>query len=255
MGQSSCGCTRQSPTCERGKKLFATAAQAFQVLVDGTATIASDERWVAYTLAYLAYLDHLRGWWEGDLKVQRTMETWMISIRCCGRWIFHFGMQDESLVREWLHVRGYQHFVGKGEHAKDRLSGYYRKGDVRVDSLVVEGNMPPLLSAEHINSTGVSGEHPERLAAQEITPGIPSQTDLKTQVAMYIALLVARIPHSPTVVERLFVQRRAANLLRAQGIQVGPRDEQTLQELIAEAVHQKERMNRSPVRNTQALEE
>jgi hypothetical protein len=249
MALSSCGCTRQSPTCERGKKLFAAAAQAFQALGDGTATIAGDELWAAYTLAHLAYIDHLRGWWEGDIKIQRGMDAWMISIRLCGRWIFHFGTQDESLVREWLQVRGYQQFVGKGEHAKDRLSGYYRKG------AAVEGNMSPLLSSEQMNNTSVPDKHMGQFAEQEFTLGIPSQTDLKTQVAIYIALLVARIPHALTVVEGLFVQRRAANLLRAREIQVGPQDEWTLRELIDEAVQQKERMNDISKRNTQELQE
>src|SRR6266496_6697329 len=113
MVQISCGCTQQNPgpTCERGRELFAAASQAFQDLVTGTAALAGDERRAVYTLAHLAYIDHLRGWWEGDVKVQRRMGIWMIYIRLCGRWIFHFGAKDNTLLKEWLHMRGYQQYV------------------------------------------------------------------------------------------------------------------------------------------------
>jgi hypothetical protein len=238
MRQIACGCTEQGPSsnCERGRRLFGNAVQVLQDLVNGRVTVAGDEQWAMYTLLHQAYIDHLRGWWEGDVKVQRDMEMWMISIRSCGRWIFHFGAQDE-LVREWLQVQGYQQFVGMGAEAKDSLSGYYRRGDVCI---LTKGNIPPLLSPEY---TG-------KPTTQEVTTRVPSQIDLKTQVAISITLLVARIPHSPTGVERLLVQRRAANLLRTHGIQVGSQDERVLQELIEEAIRQKERMNEIPVPNS-----
>ena len=251
---AACGCTDQGPseTCERGKKLFAAAVQAFQALINGTTTIAGDERWAAYTLAHLAYRDHLRGWWEGDVKVQRGVEGWMISIRFSGRWIGHFDTRDENQVREWLQVQGYQQFVGMGEGTKDHLSGYYRKGDTR---LVIEGNMPPHLSSEQVSGMGMSGDQMGKPTAQAIPSSVPSPSvDRKTQVTVLITLLIARIPKTPTVVERLLVQRRAANLLRAHGIQVGPQDERVIQELIEEAVQQKERMNGMPMRNSQALQ-
>ena len=82
-----------------------------------------------------------------------------------------------------------------------------------------------------------------------------SSVDLKTQVTILVALQIARIPNTPTVVERLFVQRRAVNLLRTHGIQVGSQDERVIQELIEEAVQQKEQMNGGLMRNTQALQE
>ncbi len=242
MVQIACGCTKQGPgeLCERGKKLFAAATQAFQALINGTTTIAGGERWTAYTLAHLAYSDHLRGWWEGDVKVQRGMEGWILSIRICGRWIGHFGTQDEKLVREWLEVQGYQQLVGMGEEAKDRLSGYYRKSDART---VVEGNVPSPLSSEQAGTMGISSEHMGKFAEQAITSDASSSSaDLKTQVTVLITLLIARIPNTPTVVAQLFVQRRAANLLRSHGIQVGLQDEQVIQELIKEAVQQKERI-------------
>lgn len=241
MAQISCGCTKQGPslTCERGKNLFAAVSQAFQSLAEGMPALALEEGWAAYTLAYLAYSDHLRGWWEGDVKVQREMGAWMISLRFRGRWIFHFGTQDASLVREWLQVRGYQQFVGKGhdESTKDRLSGYYRKSEIHVG---VEGK--PLLLSPEYDGTSISGEPTGRLAAQETTASTASLIDLRTRVTVLIALLVAHIPNTPTVVERLFVQRRAANLLRTHGIQVGTQDERMIQELIEEAVRQKEQM-------------
>jgi hypothetical protein len=252
MVQISCGCKREHPgsTCERGKQLFAAVDRAAQVLIDRTAT---DEQWAIYTCAYLAYIDHLRGWQEGDVKVQRRMDAWMLSIRFCGRWMLHFATQDEDLVREWLALRGYQQFVGKGQYATDRLSGYYRKTEMGV---VVQEQMSLLRLPEPIDEADLSVFHTGRLTERKITPDITSSpdVDLKTLVTVYIALLVAHIPHSLTVVDRLFVQRRAANLLRVHGVQIGPRDERMLQTLIDEAVRQKEQMSPS-TRNTQTLEE
>jgi hypothetical protein len=241
---AACGCTKQGPgeTCERGKKLFGAAAQAYQAMIAGTTAIAGEEWWAEYTLAHLAYSDHLLGWCDRDVKVQRGMVAWMVFIRFCGRWVMHFGSQEEDLVREWLQIQGYQQFVGMGKKAKNRLSGYYRKGDAHV---VFEGNVP-------LQIGGIPSGRTEKLAEQ---PVAASSVDLKAQVTVLVALLVARIPNTPTVVERLFVQRRAAALLRTHGIQVGPPDERVIQELIEEAVQQKERMNGMPMRNTQVLQE
>lgn len=255
MVQISCGCTSQHPgsMCGQGKKLFATANQALQALVNEKAAIAGNERWVLYTLAHLAYSDHLRGWCEGDVKVQRGMQGWIIFTRFCGRWISHFGTQDENLVYDWLQVQGYQQFVGMGEGAKDHLSGYYRKNAART---VVGRNLSSFLSSEQADDIGVSSERPKKFAEQAIASDVSSPSvDLKTQVIILITLLIARIPNTPTAVEQLLVQRRAANLLRAHGIQIGLQDERAIQKLIKEVVQRKERMNGVPLRNTQALQE
>jgi hypothetical protein len=252
MAQISCGCTPSHPgsTCERGKHLFAALDRAAHVLLNGAAT---DEQWTAYTLAHLAYIDHLRGWWEDDVKVQRSLAVWMLFIRFCGRWILHFATQDEDLVGEWLSLRGYRQLAGKGQHATDRLSGYYRRTGPRI--AIQEQELLSRLSGP-LDRRSVSGEVTGKLTELEATPALLSSpnVDLKTQVTVYIALLVARIPHALTIVDHLFVQRRAANLLRTHGVQVGPRDERILRALIDEAVRQKEQMS-SSMRNEQAREE
>ncbi|GCE15079.1 hypothetical protein [Tengunoibacter tsumagoiensis] len=241
MAQTACGCTQQrpSPTCEPGKKLFIRAVEVLPGKDGRTSTPEDDERWEVYTHAYLAYHDHVRGWSEGDVKVQRGMGEWMISLRSYGRWIFHFGTQDASFIYEWLQVKGYQQFVGQGEQARDRLSGFYRKH-----------TKPSLLLREPIAR---GGEQPAKLAEQERAPGVSSHIDLKTLVTILIALLVAHIAHTPTVVERLLVQRRAANLLRVHGIHVGLSDEQVIQELIEEVVRQNERIRGAPLHHPQEL--
>jgi hypothetical protein len=122
---------------------------------------------------------------------------------------------------------------------KDCLSGYYRKDNEHV---LVE-QTPPFLSEEDSGGLDRGGKHTGGLAKHEGISAPPSRVDLKTQMAISIALLVARIPHSPTLVEQLLVQRRAANLLRTHGMQIGPQDEQTLRDLIEESVQQKESLS------------
>ncbi len=256
MAQISCGCTpqRADATCERGSKLFAAAAShAFQDLIRETATTAYEKR-QAYTLAHLAYIDHLHGWWEGDRKVLRRMDAWIVYVRLSGRWMFHFETKDDTLLKEWLRVKGYQQFVkGGGTQAHDHLSGYYRK----IDGSITEDILPPPLSLEPMSSPGVSNDHSERLVGRELPSPLPfsSPIDLKIRVTVFIALLVACIPHAPTLLDRLHIQQCATHLLRTYGIPIGPQDDQTLRALIDEAIQQHEEMKASSRRNTQALEE
>lgn len=247
----SCGCTRQGPgsVCERGKKLFTVATRIFQDLVEGRSVDASDEWWATYTFALLAYIDHLRGWWAGDVKVQRRMGLWMLFVRSHGQWIFHFGTEDESLVREWLAVREYQQFAGRGPN--DSLSGYYRKGDVRTNG--EESMMSPSFSREQSSGVVVSRDHAEKLETPDLLSS--SLLDLQTQMAIYIAMLIAHIPHIPTTMERLLVRQRAASVLQARGIQLGPPDEQLLQAIFEEAIRQQAQIRTPSARNTRVLQE
>ncbi len=255
MAQISCGCTpqRADATCERGSKLFAAASHAFQDIIRETATTAYEKR-QAYTLAHLAYIDHLHGWWEGDRKVLRRMDTWIVYVRLSGRWMFHFETKDDTLLKEWLRVKGYQQFVkGGGKQAQDHLSGYYRK----IEGAIAEDTLPLSLSPEQMSDPGISSEYSERLVGLEVPSPLPfsSHIDLKTRVTVFITLLVARIPHSFTLVDRLHIQQRATHLLRTYGIPIGPRDDQALRALIDEAIQQNEEMKASSRRNTQALQE
>lgn len=246
-----CGCNRQGPgpACERGRKLFIAVTQTLQALVEGTAARAGDERWAAYTYALFAYIDHLRGWWEGDVKVQRSMGTWLLFVRSHGRWVFHLGTEDESLMREWLAVRGYQQFVERG--INNPLSGYYRKGDEHASA--ERQVMTPLPSGASLG--GIVGQESGagRLEVPALLPSSPLA--LQTQVAVSIALLIAHIPHRPTTMERLLVQQRAASVLQSCGIQPGPPDEQVLQAIIEEAIRQQEQMRTGSRRNTRVLQQ
>ena len=135
-------------------------------------------------------------------------------------------------MREWLAVRGYRQFAGRGPN--DSLSGCYRKGDVRTSAVV-------------------SHDHAEKLETPDLLSS--SLLDLQTQMAIYIALLIAHIPHLPTIMERLLVRQRAASVLQARGIQLGPSDEQLLQAIIEEAIRQQERIRTPSARNTRVLQE
>jgi hypothetical protein len=246
-----CGCTRNSPgrACERGRKLFTAVTQTLQSLIEGTAASADDERWAAYAFALFAYIDHLRGWWDGDIKVQRRIGVCMLFVRSHGQWVFLFGAEDESLIHEWLAVRGYWQFVGRGMN--DPISGYYRKSDARTG--VAEQKIPSPLASEQQSSVVIFRDEAGRLEAPDLLPSSP--LDLQTRVAVYIALLIACIPRTPTTMERLQIQRKAVRVLQSRGIQPGPPDEQVLQAMIEEAVRQQEQMRTGSRRNTQALQE
>ena len=249
MAQISCGCTPQQAdaTCERGSKLFAAASQAFHDLSKGTAQLM-DARRQAYMLAHQAYLDHLHGWREGDRKVLRRRDTWIVYVRLSGEWIFHFEAPDDTLLQEWLTLKGYRQFVkGGGKHAHDQLAGYYRTFG--------EG-AHPLSPFEQTSGPGASPSSSESLAGLD-TPASPpfsSSVDLKTRVAISLALHVARIPHAPTLLDRLHLQQHATKLLLAHGIPIGPRDGQTLRALIDEAIQQNEEMKAASRQQTQEYE-
>jgi hypothetical protein len=249
MAQISCGCTPQQAdaTCERGSKLFAAASQAFHDLSKGTAPLTNARRQTS-TLAHRAYLDHLRGWQEGDRKVLRRRDTWMVYVRLSGEWVFHFETSNDTRLQEWLALKGYQQFVkGGGKQAQDQLAGYYRTIAVSTHSL------PPL---ELVDSPGTSPSSSESLAGLDMPASapFPSSVDLKTRIAVSLALHVARIPHTPTLLDRLHLQQHATKLLLAHGIPIGPRDGQTLRALIDEAIQQNEEMKATSKQQAQEFE-
>jgi len=145
MTSVSCGCTTQGPgrECTDGGKLYAAASRAFQDLFNGK-TITDDERWIIYSLSRLAYIDHLNGWKDGDVKIQRRAGFGMVFTRFCGQWIFQFGTKNDVLLVDWLRNRGYQLLVQvKNTRPRDQLLGYYRmyrKNDPKTS----EGKMFPV---------------------------------------------------------------------------------------------------------------
>lgn len=225
-----CGCTQEAPEseCEMGKALFADASQAFQNLFDAMTIAARDECWTLYALARLAYKDHLNGWEKADIKVQKRTGFWMVHARSCGQWIFLFGTKDVMVLIVWLRERGYQQYVHiKSNQAQGHLLGYYRKKAFKGEYTIEEKT-----SSEN-TSLPAEDEAIEQKAASH------SLFDLKTRVAIRIALLVAQLPSTLTLVDRLLVQQRAASLLRVYGVQVEAGDERVLRELLDEAVQQK----------------
>ena len=85
------------------------------------------------------------------------------------------------------------------------------------------------------------------------SPPFSSSIDLKTRIAVSLALHVARILHPPTLLDRLYLQQHTTKLLLAHGIPIGPRDGQTLRALIDETIQQNEEMKAVSRQNTQEL--
>lgn len=249
MAQISCGCTPQQAdaTCERGSKLFAVASHAFHDLSKGTAPLTNARR-QTYTLAHRAYLDHLRGWREGDRKVLRRRDTWIVYVRLSGEWVFHFETSNDTLLQEWLAMKGYQQFVkGGGKQTQDQLAGYYR---------TTGESTHPLAPFKQTSSHGALPSSSESLAGLDMLAPAPfsSSVDLKTRIAVSLALYVTRIPHTPALLDRLHLQQHATKLLLAHRIPIGPRDGQTLRALIDEAIQQNEEMKAVSRQQTQEFE-
>jgi hypothetical protein len=81
-----------------------------------------------------------------------------------------------------------------------------------------------------------------------------SSVDLKTRITVSLTLHVARISHTPTLLDRLHLQQHATKLLLTHGIPIGPRDGQTLRALIDEAIQQNEEMKAASRQQTQEFE-
>ena len=257
MTHNSCGCTREKPGpgCEEGERLYATAMQAFQHVVNGPPMAANGERRAVYLLAYYAYTDHCKGWQEGDVKVQRKQGFWIIAARFCGQWVLQFGTQDTALLEDWLSLRGYEQFVQvHNAQSTDHFLGYYRKSATSDQQSSTEGTH--LLTARGAPPSLLAEREVPTPAPQASAPGVPfsSSIDLTARVAIHIALMVARCARPLTVVDRLSVQRRAARLLQDHGVHTTPRDEQMLSALIEEAIQQKALLDTPLGRSTQALE-
>ena len=123
--------TRTGAACGRGTVLFAAMVQAWQRLVGRRVLMPGDEYWTVYAVARDAYLDHLRGWQEGDMKVQREIGMWMLYTRCCGQWVLQFATREERCVMDWLNGRRYQQCV-RATAQRHWLAGYYRQAQPEV---------------------------------------------------------------------------------------------------------------------------
>lgn len=211
--QHACGCSHLEPGawCEQGKLLFEVAVQSSEAFSQGG--ISREAACHASAL----YADHVLGWQQGDVKVARIRQIWTILLRSAGRWSAYCASREEPHVRAWLAHRGYVQFVSMGNSSRDHLSGYYRKRALDEETRVLASSLP-------------------------------SHMDLKSEVAMYIALLIAHIPAVPSAVKRQVVQQRVAHLLFAHGIEHPEPYEQDIRIWIEEALQQDARIRRSAMR-------
>jgi hypothetical protein len=228
------GCTIQRPhsRCLEGGHLFGAFIQAKYAL--STATHQQQhERWQISTSAQQAYLSHVVGWREGDLRIRRWETTWLIDFYQQGRWFFH-KVTEEGPLQAWLLEQGYRRYAPLENRDEESLAGYYRKPargkTTRVLDLGTSGHplTPPPAEVHTSASNAESGE-----------------IDVRTHVAILLAILVARSAHPLTALDRLYLQRQAVQALLSHGIErIGQDDVRKIEALINEAVQVREQLER-----------
>lgn len=238
-----CGCTLNSPGCERGRILFRTAQQMAHSMHHPSLQQRNDH-WLAQHLAQLAYLDHVNGWCDGDIKVQRKTGIWMVFVRLGGQWIFWFASHDAGILRLWLADRGYEQYVCVARPQRfgarrppESLLGYYHRTISR--------------------QTATFAAETQRSLFPDGAPGAEGTTPLdpETQGAILVALLLAPVQRELTRRERLEAQRSIVRLLSSCGKEVGWREERIIAHMIEEVARQqaflRSQVARSPVQRTQ----
>jgi hypothetical protein len=107
------GCTAERPhaRCLEGCHLFAAFIRAKHALSSTAAGENQQERWQAYSRAQQAYLSHIIGWQEGDLRIRQEATTWLIEIYQQGCWFSHDVSTEEGPVQAWLNEQGYRRYA------------------------------------------------------------------------------------------------------------------------------------------------
>ncbi len=199
------GCTAERPhaACLEGCHLFAAFIRAKHALSSSAAGENQQERWQAYSRAQQAYLSHIAGWQEGDLRIRQEATTWLIEVYQQGVWSSHDIATQEGPLQAWLLEQGYRRYAPLESGPEESLAGYYRH--------LARGNTTRILSLQETPHSPVLPQSSTRQAAGSL--------DVKTRVAILLALLVERLAHPPTLVDRLYLQRQAVNILLSHGIE------------------------------------
>ena len=225
-----CGCSLQRPECAVGKRLFAALMQASQRV----ALLTERERaqqWEQVHRARRAYVDHVWGWRQGDVRVRYEEGRWCLERREREQWVFRVVGREEAALHAWLKEQGFWRYAQlDGDGQKDRLTGYYHQ---RTTS--GEQARSPVASA--VAQTLPKDAHRPSQEAVPLEHVLRPELDLKTQLALVIAVLVGRETPPLTPGDRLSIQRKAVEWLLVQGVPLIREDEvKTITILIEEAI-------------------
>ncbi len=231
-----CGCTLEHPGCARGEALFTVLVQA-QYHFTTASREDREEQWETFSQARIAYLDHMRGWRQGDLRVRNQGGTWLVELHQQDQWLLQFGTSNGTELQAWLKQRFWRYAQLDEMEFRDHLTGYYHQR--------------PLLA--HLSDGGQEETRPiARLVVGQQRRNAWSATDLskeamrleldrKTQVALMIALQIGHASHPLTPMDHLSLQRKAVDLLLSNGEQcIEAEDIAWIQVVIEEATHLRE---------------
>jgi len=197
------------PGCARGEALFAVLIQVRHHL--NTASREDrEEQWKTFSLARLAYLDHLHGWRQGDLRVRHRGRTWLVEQRQQDQWLLQFGTSDEAELRRWLREGFWRYAQLEDVELRDRLTGYYHRRPA-----------PAVISDSSHAPTRPLAQVVMRQQRQHVpsTEGTRPELDCRTRVVLLIAVQIGCASHPPTPLESLTLQHKAVDLLVSSGEQ------------------------------------
>ncbi len=231
-----CGCTMHHPMCAVGVERFAALVRSQQQLkrVPGE---EQEKHWEDVSSARSAYIDHVQGWRQGDVRVRQEKGTWRLERRQREQWAFQFGMTGEKTLRAWLKAQGFWRYAQiDGGESQDRLTGYYHQRASRAD----RGLENTAATTKPLWQDG------QRDAPSHAQKGDWSaDVDQTTEMVLLIAMLVGRFSHPLTLVDRLSIQRKAVSWLASRGQhQIGAGERNTIAVLIEKAMALREMLER-----------
>lgn len=222
-----CGCTLQHSQCALGEELF-TAILQLQQAFHATSGEQRDTAWEALSQARIAYSDHMHGWRQGDVRIRQDGGRWLLERRHQEQWTFQLSIAVEETLRVWLKGHRFWRYAQiDGGEPQDRVTGYYHQRNGRVRQTRLDG----------LNTSFTTGLLPQE-TRRHVPPLMPqAKVDQKAELALLIALLVGRSPRQLTVVDRLYIQRKAVNWLVSSGIQpIEAGDRQAIDIFIEKAI-------------------
>jgi len=209
-----CGCTLEHPGCASGEALFAALIQA-QHHLNTASREDREEQWETFYQARIAYFDHVQGWRQGDLRVRNQGGTWLVEQHQQDQWPLQFGTTNEAELRAWLKQGFWRYAQLDGMQLRDHLTGYYHQRP-----------LPASLSDSSREETRpmaqpVVGRYQSnvRSATDLLKEVAKPKLDLKTQVALLIAVQIGHASRLLTPIEHLALQRKAIDLLLSSGEQ------------------------------------
>ena len=230
-----CRCTTDYPGCARGEVLFAALIQA-QHHLNTASREDREEQWKTFSLARLAYLDHLHGWRQGDLRVRHRGRSWLVEQRQQDQWPLQFGTSDEAELQRWLRESFWRYAQLDGQEYRDRLTGYYhrRSSPAFLSESSRVHTRPPAQPA-----MGPRRGH-TRSALDPSKEVARPELDCRTRVALMIVVQIGHASHPLTPLDHLTLQRKAVDLLLANGERIAAGDITWIQVVIEEAVRLRE---------------